>query len=424
MKIAFVDHPWSTVLPPVQAGSISIWTWEVARRVARQHQVLVYEGGGPAFGQDRHSCQNVEYRRLWVKPDALAMKLIDRLVWRGYLKNTPAALDVYYAWYAFCVARDIARERCDVVHIHQFSQFAPIIRRFNPRAKIVIHMNCEWLTQFDRSLIAPRLRAADLILGCSDHITRLVTSEFPEFASRCRTVYNGVDTDKFVPETAESAARRDRSGPKRLVYVGRVSPEKGIHDLLDAFALVIAQHPGVELEIIGPEWVVPVEWLVGLSKDPLVAQLKTHYEGGDYGANLRKRIPKQIEDKVKFTGLVPNDQLVSRYHAADVLINPSLSESFGMTVAEANACAKPVIVTRVGGMTETVVQGKNGLAVPPADKKALSEAILYMLENEPLWDFMGRFGRQRTLDLYSWDRVAEQLLQSYQGIPSNASAVH
>ena len=411
MKIAFVDHPWSKAVPPVQSGSISIWTWEVARRVARQHETLVYEGGGDFLRSHLHHCEGVEYRMQWIGADNIAARMRERF-WPDRDVTRPyAALGLYYLGYAMKVAADIRKERCDVAHVHQFSQIVPVLRKFNPDIKIVLHMNCEWLTQFDRKLIEPRLKQSDLILGCSDHITNLVRRQFPEEASRCRTVYNGVDVEKFVPLQDDSRLRNRRI--KKLLFVGRVSPEKGLHDLLDAFSLVVRRWPDVELEIIGPEYAVPFEWLVGLSDDPAVIRLKEFYDGNSYRSHLDKRIPPAIAEKVRFTGGISNSELTSRYHDADILINPSLSESFGMTVAEAMASGKPVIVTRVGGMTETVVQGKNGLSVPGSDPAALADAIVSLLADDELCRSMGRAGRGRAVDLYSWDQVAASLLNSY-----------
>jgi glycosyltransferase involved in cell wall biosynthesis len=178
----------------------------------------------------------------------------------------------------------------------------------------------------------------------------------------------------------------------------------------------------VELEIVGPEWSLPVDFLVGLSSDPLVAELTAFYRDGRYDVHLRKRIHKAWEHKVKFTGRFQNDELAERYQAADILINPSLSESFGMTVIEAMACGKPVIVTRVGGMQETVQHGKNGLLVRPGDATDLAEAILYLLHDDALRAAMGRASRKRAAELYSWEAVVAKWLETVDKLPDAFTA--
>jgi glycosyltransferase involved in cell wall biosynthesis len=405
MKIAFVNQPWSMVLPPVQAGSISIWTWEVARRLAKYHQVLAYEGFKHYKPPKVAPCEGVAYRVFWTGIDHVLMKLWARVRPHEPVDRQVSARALYYLTYAIQVALDIRRERCDVVHIHQCSQFAPVIRAFNRNSKIVLHMNCEWLTQFDYDLVDRRLRHVDVILGCSNHIANLIRERFPHHADRCFTVFNGVHADKFVPSTGEPTPRL----LKRIGFVGRVSPEKGVHDLLSAFNEVAAQRKDVELHIIGPEAVVPPEWLVDLSHDPLVRDLRGLYQR-NYSEQLLERITQEMGGRVHFEGTVKNDELVQRYHDLDILVNPSLSESFGMTVVEAMACGKPVIVAAVGGMKETVQPGRTGLIVPPADPSALAEAILYLLDRDDLRRSMGIEGRSRSIDLYSWDRVTEMWL--------------
>jgi glycosyltransferase involved in cell wall biosynthesis len=110
---------------------------------------------------------------------------------------------------------------------------------------------------------------------------------------------------------------------------------------------------------------------------------------------------------------LPHDLLRKEYRTASVLVNPSFSESFGMSLIEAMACGTPVIATRVGGMTE-VVDGV-GRLTECGDAPALADAILSVLGNETAGAHAG--GRERVLQRYAWDRVAETLERCYEGIP-------
>lgn len=422
MNVAFVNQPWSPVLPPVQSGSISLWTWEVARRLAARHRVVVYEGSRTYSRPRAVRCQGVEYRTRWVGPDELWLRVRRRVGFEGSAIRPTASHWSYYAAYAVQVALDIRREGYDVVHIHQCSHFATIVRALNPNARIFLHMNGEWLTQFDRRLVEPRLGAVDRILGSSNHITNLVRHRYPRTAPRCRTVYNGVDVGKFAPREArsDSPAKQD---VKTVVFVGRISPEKGVHDLLDAFRMVAARRSDVELRIVGPECSLPVDFLVGLSDDPLVARLAEFYRGDEYAEYLRRtRVEGAVLNRVTFVGKVANNALPDVYRSADILVNPSLSESFGMTVAEAMACGRAVIVTNVGGMRETVQHGVNGLHVPAADPAALADAILHLLGDDALRESMGRAGRARAVELFSWDKVAEAWIAEAEAAGRDASA--
>jgi len=149
---------------------------------------------------------------------------VRRLLFFRNVKRPLFASNLYYLTYVLQVAKDLRAEKCDVVHLHNFSQFVPIIRAFNPEIKIVLHMHCEWLTQLDRTMIERRLREADLVIGCSKYITEKILHRFPQFAKRCQTVYSGVDVNHFVSENNHWATKKN--GVKRLLFVGRNSPEK------------------------------------------------------------------------------------------------------------------------------------------------------------------------------------------------------
>jgi glycosyltransferase involved in cell wall biosynthesis len=421
MKIAFVNQPWAMVKPPVQSGSLSIWTWEVARRLAKEHRVVVFEGCKTRPVPDTLICEGVEYRFLYVGADELAQGIRERFERRGWASNAPASTGYYYLSYAVQLAMQIRREKFDVVQIHQCSQFAPIIRALNPDVKIVMHMNAEWLTQFDPRLIEPRFKSIDLILGCSEHISGLIRKRFPQVTHKCGTVPNGTDCDKFTPPQDDRRFLPQRAGSKRLIFVGRVSPEKGVHDLLEAFAAVVQQVPDVEMHIVGPVWSIPANFLVDLSDDPVVLQLRDYYVG-TYQSHLDQRITPSTRDKIRFVGAVPNDNLPEIYRAADLLINPSLSESFGITVTEAMASGTPVIGTLIGGMKETIVDGVTGHLVPPANPRALADAIVKIVRSSETSKAMGDAGRRRVVEMYDWTIVVERLLKYYGALLSRHTA--
>jgi glycosyltransferase involved in cell wall biosynthesis len=90
-----------------------------------------------------------------------------------------------------------------------------------------------------------------------------------------------------------------------------------------------------------------------------------------------------------------------------VLVNPSFSESFGMSLVEAMACNVPVVATRAGGMPEIVVHGETGHMLEPGETEAIAAAILDCIDSRDRRDTLGRAGRARALQVFSWDaRVA------------------
>ena len=93
-----------------------------------------------------------------------------------------------------------------------------------------------------------------------------------------------------------------------------------------------------------------------------------------------------------------------------MLVNPSISESFGMSVIEAMASGCPVVVARTGGMKSLVQHEVTGLAVPPEDPGALAVAMARLLEDQTLAERCVHAGRAQTVQRYDWSRVAAQTL--------------
>jgi glycosyltransferase involved in cell wall biosynthesis len=413
VKIAFISQPWETINPGSITGSISLTTYHLARLLARSGEVIIY-APWDRKRKRQEVYEGVTYRRLRIAPDFWFVRYFTRLKRRGDPRRPFFSSPLYYLGYALQIANDLRSQRCDVIHIHNFSQFIPIVRAFNPSSKIVLHMHCEWLAQLDHHMIERRLRQTNLIIGCSDYITGTITNAFPTLASRCQTVHNGADTGYFTPATGSNATRRD--GRKRLLFVGRVSPEKGIHVLLDAMQKVITPYPELELEIIGPPAVAPREYIVALSDDSMTTNLAQLYRR-TYHEQLRDKLSGLLTERVAFQGALPNTELLKHYQSADIFVYPSVwNEPSPLPPLEAMACGLPVIATRGGGLTEEIQDGQTGLLVERGNVDALALAITRLLADENLRGTMGARGRMRAIELFSWDRVAESLLRSYQAL--------
>jgi glycosyltransferase involved in cell wall biosynthesis len=288
-----------------------------------------------------------------------------------------------------------------------------MIRAFNPDVKIVLNMRCEWLTQLDRAMIERRLGQVDSVIGCSEYITEKIRRHFPQFAGRCQTVHNGRDVNCLVP--ADSRGQTMDGGIKRLLYVGRISPEKGVHVLLEAFQEVVRRCPQVELELVGLRSQLPYKYLIALSDNPRVLALASFYPE-NYFSHLN-RLSSSVAGRVSFVGAVPHLELVSYYQRTDIFVFPSVwDEPFGNPPVEAQLAAVPVVATRVGGIVETVKDGKTGLLVEPGDPAALAEAIVCLLKDEDLRRSMGKAGRERAVELFSYERLVENLLCRYKEI--------
>jgi glycosyltransferase involved in cell wall biosynthesis len=406
MRIALVGQPFERLPIPVESGSIRLWTHAVGRRLAQHHSIFSYarrHRGVPAIVR----ADGIEYRRIWglSEPELLKRLRVGvgcEAVW------PPAAWSWTYGTYFAQAALDIRRLKPDCVLIHNYSQAIPIIRALNPTAKIVLLMHCDWLRHWDQRKLRSRLSQADLLLGVSDWVSEGIRVRFPEYAHRAVTLYNGVDLDLFQPGAP-------RPPGKRLLFVGRISPEKGVHILIQAFQRVIERHPEAELEIIGPSAVIAREFMGSAKYDDVLSSVLPLCRSS-YADELQSGTARHGR-RIRFSGVVPHSRLPERYRNADLLVAPSTThEGFGLPIVEAMAAGLPVIASASGGMPELVRNGVTGLVVPRNDAAALAEAICTLLDHSERRKDMGAAARLRA-NGFSWDRTAGAFLNTLAAKP-------
>jgi glycosyltransferase involved in cell wall biosynthesis len=432
MKIAFVTYPAGPLLPPYH-GSMGASIYAIASALAKSCEVLVYGVEDQQRGAKSGIYEGARYRffRSSAK-DRLLLRTRDRLSRLVQIATPISTSDLLFPSFGRQVARDLEKEQCDVIHVQHCSQYVPIIRAFNPRSKIVLHIHAEWFSQSNLSVIERRIRPVDLLLTVSDYVTRKTQHQIRAVADRCETMYNGIDTQEFDREKDyESAGRREE---KRLLYIGGAWPHKGAHVLLDAFKIVAARFPQVRLDIVGPRGFYPLEECFDLkdqtqlrSVAPFfaknrVALLKRKLrlgssDQGTYLRFLKEKLAGGLAGKVTFHGFLPRPELIDHYYNADVFVFPPIwNEAFGCTPVEAMAAGTPVVATRSGGIVETIRDHETGFLVERNDSHALAEAILMLLENDALRENMGKAARRRAIEHFHWDTIVAAMYDRYKSL--------
>ena len=174
-------------------------------------------------------------------------------------------------------------------------------------------------------------------------------------------------------------------GGKTVIYVGRLIYAKGVHDLLDAFAIVKQQVPDAQLLIVGD---------------------------GDYRPALEKR----ADSSVTFLGTYTQERVASVLTTVDVFVHPSYSEGQPSAVAEASAIGLPVVASNVGGTRELVEDRVTGYLVPPRDIQALTDKMLILLTDSVKADSMGRAGQEKMLREYPWSAMVDSYDNLIKGV--------
>jgi glycosyltransferase involved in cell wall biosynthesis len=245
-------------------------------------------------------------------------------------------------------------------------------------------------------------KAADLIVTVSYAMKdELIKLGFP--ADKIQVCYNGVDPQKYNPEvvSAEQAKKiREsygiRDDEQMILFVGRLVGVKGVDKLIMALPHVLQRYPKAKLVILG------------------VGDLQ------DYLSNLIKTMRLQDFVKLNFK-FVSEEERILHYAACDVAVFPSLYEPFGIVALEAMSMERPVVVgaTGVSGMREIVIccgEEQCGFHIDPSNPSDIAWGINSTLENPERRKWLGKNGRKRVLEEFTWDRIAEKTVEAYEQI--------
>jgi glycosyltransferase involved in cell wall biosynthesis len=234
-------------------------------------------------------------------------------------------------------------------------------------------------------LLADKLERASFV-ACASYFMRAQAMRrvAPVHWSKMTVVRCGVDVAALPPPAAHSA-----SGTARLVFVGRLSPEKGLFGLLDALAALAASGAAFELVVVGD--------------GPLLA-------------SSRKRVSELgLGECIRFAGGLPEAATLAEIARADVLVLPSLMEGLPVVLIEALALGRPVIASRVAGIPELIDEGRSGYMFAPSDWRELAAAVQRLLAARGDWAAMGEAGRQRVADEFLADHAAARLTRLFSG---------
>jgi D-inositol-3-phosphate glycosyltransferase len=371
MRVALVNLTTTTKI-----GGVETFVRQLARFLAARDIYVSIFGGAPSRGEEIPDMPGVTVRTL---------PYIDRAQFRRVpllSRQYGAAKLLERASFALHARAILASGDFDIIHIHKPFDF-PLAAwlRARTRARVVYSSHGRDFFPGDRRFIG----SIDVLTACSRYNAADVLARYGREA---RVVYNGVDTEHFRPQTPEPARwqRLIAPGAPVALWAGRLVRWKGTVDAVRAVAL--ARSP-VHLVIAGT--------------GPEESRLR------DAARSLG------IADRVHFLGNVPYEALPALLAATQVALGTSFAnETFGMTLAEASACARPVIATDFGGFPEVVRDGETGLLVPPRDPARLAAAIDAMIDDPAGAARMGDAGRAFVTAAFAWPTVTARVIAAYE----------
>ncbi len=245
------------------------------------------------------------------------------------------------------------------------------------------------------------VEAADAVIAVSESMADDVRRVYPEVdSSRLRVIHNGIDPSEYQPDPRTDVLERLGIEADRptVIWIGRVSAQKGIRHLLEMAALVT---PGAQLVFLAGAADTPE---VGAQMSALAMTLQAAREGMHW-----------------IDSMLPRRDVVQLLSHATVFVCPSVYEPFGLINLEAMACGLPVVATSVGGIPEIVVEGVTGHLVPLPDGQtglgsALAERVNAILGDQIQARAMGKAGRERVLRYFTWRAIATQTVELYSSL--------
>jgi len=398
MKVLLLTNEY----PPYIYGGAGVHAAYLARELSKLCKVEVR-----CFGDQKESRDSLSVRGFEVDSDGYVcpkeLKSVLAAVRRGLDFNT-AGIDA------------------DIVHVHTwYTHFGGILAKLNSSVPMVLTAHSlEPLRPWKREQLGggyhfsswverQAMEMADSVVAVSHVMKEDILRAFRVDAGKIRVIYNGIDTEVFRPVKAPERIAKFGVDPEKpfVLFVGRVTRQKGIIHLVNA---VRYMDPDYQVVLCAG---MPDTEGMGESVYAAVASAQAERSGIFWVRTLDDE-----EDKVAF------------YSHASVFCCPSVYEPFGIINLEAMACGTPVVAGAVGGIPEVVVDRGTGFLVPmdlrygntiePADpdrfSRDLAERINTLMADEELCSKMGRAGRRRAVEIFSWASIAHQTHTMYQSL--------
>lgn len=378
MKIAFICTEMLTV-PPIRGGAIQVLIDGVTPHIGANHHLTIFCITDSEL-PDRETIGCIEYIRI-PKED-----------------------------YVFGVAKELSelqsnKQYFDVIHVFNRPKNILIYKSAMPNSRFVVSLHNEMFREEKISAEMGRLaiQAVDKIMSISDYIGDTIISRFTSARSKVKTVYSGIDLNRYMPIWTDRAQplrnelrkKYNVDHKKVVLFVGRLSKTKGPDLLIQAMEQVMQKHADAVLVIVGSKWF--------------------HDERiDDYVLKLRQ-LAEMLGDRVIFTGFVPPSEIPSHFLLGDIFVCSSQwQEPLARVHYEAMGAGLPVITTHRGGNAEIIKNNVNGILIEDYDQQqAFVDAIDDLLAHPSEALRLAKAGRDFVERNFGFEHVAKRLENLY-----------
>lgn len=311
--------------------------------------------------------------------------------------------------YIHQVRKRLMMLRPDMIQVENRPRYVLALKSKLPRTPVWLYLHS--ISFITRPAISPRMllqccHKADRIIVNSQFLKDYLVQRHAKLEKKIYVNHLGVDLSQFASRWDDEGRQlREKwlkdhglTGRKVIMFVGRLKEQKGVHHAIRAMPAILAKEPSAVLVIVGGAF--------------YGSRRKTAYV-----RNL-ERMAKRFAQHVRFVPYIPHHEIASWYRLADVIVVPSVrNEAFGLVNVEAMAAGVPVVATRSGGMREIVEHGVTGFLAEPRNlTKELEQYITILLGNPMLQEQMGRLGRQRVLEQFTWQHMADRWIDMIRSV--------
>jgi glycosyltransferase involved in cell wall biosynthesis len=305
------------------------------------------------------------------------------------------------------VARYVNKEGFDIVHTNTaWAGFALALHRNAERVRsqgfVYTCHNPLWPEdkvhrgeRIVRLVEGYAMKSADVVIALNKTMYGALAEKARINPREIVIIPNGVDIEFFRPglKDEQTLSKYGLEEQNYILFVGRVSPEKGVHILVKAFEQIVNKIPkDLKLVVVGP--------LTGAFNSTRLSS---------YAEAMIKFTREKLYEKVIFTGAIDRNSLRVLYSNAYCLILPSLAEAFPMVLLEAMASGIPPIGSTAGGIPDIIIDGINGLLFKKRDWKDLANKLLMLIEDKSLRNKLAINARKHIEEHYSWFSVSLRL---------------
>lgn len=391
----------STTFPRWKNDTTPRFVYELSKRLASNYDITVLAPHHKNAAKNEKSGR-IEIRRfVYFKPESLQKLCYNGGIIPNMQKSFLAKIQMplLIASEFLAASRIIKKEHIDMIHAHWMLPQGFVAVCLKKLFSIPLLVTVHGSDLFPlKNVFFKRLQS--FVVGDSDFVTvnsiatkNELTSRFEKYKEKIRVIPMGIDTNLFRKRNIQKPKKYEKN--KILLFVGRLSEQKGLQFLVYALADVIKAEQRTKLLVIG--------------------------EG--FYKNTVSRIvqEKNLGKYVEFLGPMTQSDLSKFYNYADVFVMPSLStktgtEALGLALLEAMASGCAVIATKVGGMPSIIKHNQNGLLVEQKSAADLSNAIIMLFKDKKKSRDLGNNAAKFASQNYSWDKVSKEFMKVYKGL--------